>query len=251
VQQAPEEFVTDIVISEENDPRSVTAITLREIANRFRAKGDLENAKRYIDKAVAAGGNLYYTGYSMRITHRSIHGESAKGLDEFAQLGANHRGHQGRELVQVLIGELYCTKHFEEAKRTTRFLEKAKDVQSSLRHIAVEQAKQGDTDAADRTIEEISDGQERQMARLGIVQVLWKSGKQKTARTLVDSAYRDAKDETKSPSDAQYQRLAYVYGLLTSTTAIKQILTEANAPDQKAYRLMNAIQGFAESRAAP
>ena len=66
--ESAERYVTDIVISEENDPRAVTAITFREIANRYRANGDLKNAKRYIDKAVSVGGSLFYQGFHSVIT---------------------------------------------------------------------------------------------------------------------------------------------------------------------------------------
>ena len=66
-----EAFVTDIKISEENDPRAVTSITFRNIANRCREHGELDRAKFYIDKALAVGGRLYYTGYSIQVSHRS------------------------------------------------------------------------------------------------------------------------------------------------------------------------------------
>ncbi len=243
-----EEFVTDIEISEENDPRAVTGMILEEIAKRYRAKGDLENAKRYIDKAVAVAGNLFYTGYGIQVMHRSIHGELAKDLEQFAQRGANLRGHMGRELVQILVYELIRTGYFEEAKRTARLLDKSEDVHSCMQALASEQAKRGDITAALKTVEELDDPLARSRARLGIAEVLQESGNRETAKKMADFLLRGLTKEMDAEGERHCQRLAKLYGALKSQAEIEQLVALAQTPPLKAQCIAQAIQGVAASK---
>ena len=62
-----DKFVQDLDIPhEENDPRGVGAMVYRKIAEYYQKKGDDKNARKYIDKAMAIGGNLYYTGFGVK-----------------------------------------------------------------------------------------------------------------------------------------------------------------------------------------
>ncbi|MDA1016966.1 MAG: hypothetical protein O3A00_21225 [Planctomycetota bacterium] len=244
--KAAEDFVTDIEISKENDPRAVTGIALETIAKRCRANGDLINAKRYADKAVNVAGRLFFTGFALKITQRSIHGTLTTGLDDFAQLGANHADHLGKELVELLVQELYLTQHFDEAKRTTRFLEKTEDLQHCLQMIAVEQAKRGDFPAAYQSFDEITDLTERDLARLGIARALWVAGKADIARKHVDSVHRRTR-QSDADCDKQCRQMAMLYGLFRSRADIEGLLVRTKKPLERASRIVNAIQGYVES----
>ncbi len=244
-----EEFVTDIEITEENDPKDVAGITLENIAKRYRENGDMENAKRYIDKAVAVAGNQFYTGYAINITHRSIHGVLTEDLDKFARRGVAYRGHMGRELVQLLVSELVRTGRFEEAKKTAVLLEKPEDVRSSLRNVAIEQARRGDMTAALKTVEQLEDAQARNAARLGIAEVLSEAGNSDTARKLADFVLSNMKTEIDEELERTYQRLAHLYGALRCQPQLEQLIAHANSPTLKADCVWNAIKGFADAEA--
>ena len=85
--QRAEAFVNGIESTVGNSPEEVAGLICKAIAIKCREKGDLENAKRYIDKALAIawGRGTGYVGYAIKIAHRSIHGRSTEGLDDFAE----------------------------------------------------------------------------------------------------------------------------------------------------------------------
>lgn len=242
-----EEFVANVKITEENDPEDVAGITLENIAKRCRGQGDLENARRYIDKAKEIAGNQFYTGYAINITHRSIHGTLTEDLDPFARKGAAYRGHMGRELISLLASELVRTGHFEEAKKATGFLEKPKDVQNGLRRVAIAQAQRGDVAAALQTVDEFEDAHARDAARLGIAQVFAAAGKSDTARKLGDFVLRGLKKAADKEVEQTRQQLAYLYGRLRLKPQLERLLAETGTPLSKADCVRNAIRGYADA----
>lgn len=246
--EAAEEFVTDIVISEENDPRAATAMTFENIAKRCRDEGDMTSAKRYMDKAEEIGGNLFYTGYTIRAAHRAMHGILTENLDEFAQLGANHRGHHGRELVQVVIRELYENGNYSEARRITKFLDDPDDVQRALRYIAVHQAEQGDVKAALDAISQIENRLHRYSALVSIARVHWKNGDTDKAWAIANSVYDRRSELEDADAERFVQGLASLFGLLHSQNEIETLVAEVPDPDIRAKLILSAMTGYADSK---
>jgi hypothetical protein len=157
----------------------------------------------------------------------------------------------GRELVQLLVGELVRTGYFEEAKRTTALLKKSEDVRSGLRSVAMEQARRGDITAAFKTVEVFEDSQARNAARLGIAQVLADAGNSETARKLADYVLRGWKKEKEIDKELgrAYQRLAHLYGKLRCQPQLEQLFARVNTPLLKAECISRAIAGFADAGA--
>ena len=245
-----EEFVTGLESTVGNSPEEVAGLIFKLIAIEYREKGDLENAKRYIDKAlaIAYGRGTGYVGYAVEIAHRSIHGRLTTDLDEFAQMGAYMPGHMGRELVQNLAGELVRTGYDEEAKRSVALLEKPEDVADSMRSIAIKQAERGDMAAALKTVEEIEDAQTRDAARIGIATSCAQVGQSEAAQELADSVLRGWKE--KNGNDTTLGKgLAVLYARLRCQAKLEQVIAQAKTPESKADRILRAIGGFAGSMA--
>jgi hypothetical protein len=226
----------------------VAGLIFKVIAIKYRENGELENAKRYIDKAMAIAGDRGYAGYAIEIGHRSIHGRLTKGLNEFAQEGAYFPAHMGRELVQNLAGELVRTGYDDEAKRSVALLEKPEDVRDSMRSIAIGQAQRGDVVAALKTVEEIDDVQTRDGARIGIAGGLCKAGQSETAKKLADVVLRDLKEENGLDSTLG-KNLAALYARLHCQTELEQVIAQAKTPESRADCILRAILGFAGSMA--
>jgi len=245
-----EELVGGIESTVGNSPEEVAGLIFKAIAIEYREKGELEKAKRYIDKAlaIAHGRGTGYVGYAVEIAHRSIHGRLTKDLDEFAQKGAYFPAHMGRELVQNLAGELVRTGHDDEAKRSVALLRKPEDVADSMRSISNAQARRGDTAAALKTVEEIEDVQTRDAARIGIANVLCKNGQSETAKELADVVVRRWTEEKGSDSTLG-QSLAALYARLHCQPELEQVIAQARAPESKTDRILRAIRGFAGSMA--
>ncbi len=243
-----EEFVSGIDSTVGNSPEEVAGLTFKVIAIKYREKGDVENAKRYIDKAlaIADGRGTGYVGYAVEIAHRSIHGRLTKDLEEFAQRGAYFPAHMGRELVQNLAVELVRTEHDDEAKRSAALLEKPEDVADSMRSIAYAQARRGDTAAALKTVEEIEDAHTRDAARIGIANTLCKNGQSETAKELADVVLRKWTEEKGSDSTLG-NSLAALYARLHCQPELEQVIAQAKTPESKTDRILRAIWGFAGS----
>ncbi len=245
-----EGFVSGIESTVGNSPEEVAGLIFKVIAIKYRENGERENAKRYIDKAmaIADGRGSGYVGYAVEIAHRSIHGRLTKDLDEFAQKGAYFPAHMGRELVQNLAGELVRKGYDDEAKRSVALLEKPEDVADSMRCIAVAQARRGDMVAALKTVEEIEDTQTRDAARIGIANVLCKAGQSEAAREFADLVLHGLREKKGSDSTLE-EGLAALYAKLRCQPKLKQVIAQAKTPQSKADRILRAILGFAGSMA--
>ena len=246
--QSAEESVTGIEISEENDPLDVTSMTLMRIANRCRENGDLENAKKYIDKALNIGGNQYYTGYVIQIAHRSIHNELTKELDRFARRGAAYGGHMGRELIRNLAMELANEKFYDEAKKTARRLKKVEDVHSILNAIASEQAKSGELIEASKTVEGIDSSVVRARARVGIAKVMFEKGNIDGAKKMAQIVARMDIMSDAHQHERLSRELAYLFGLLNSQMELASIISQTKEPMNKAFCVLHAFKGYAKSK---
>ena len=244
-----EKFVSELDIPKEpNDPRTVVAFTYRSIAKKYRDRDDIKNAKKYIDKAMQIGGNLYYSGYGIKIAKRSIYGELKNGLDKFARRGAIHPGHQGRELVMLLSGELIDTAHFKEAKRIRKYLDNEPDRNAVMQRVVVAQANQGNLKDALATIDEIKDDSTKALARLGLAGTLWKKGKSEMATEIAMSEYKTLKNAKRTEKlDKQYQSLANILSVMRRIEEIDEILSQSRNLQQKSNELMNVFIGFADS----
>lgn len=245
--KSAEELVTDLEITEENEPEDVAALTFKDMARRCLDNGDIEQAKKYADKAFEVGGGLYYTGYAIQVFHRSVHGTLTEDLDKFAQRGAAYGGHQGRELVSGLIRELYHTHHFDEAKQVMKYLDDEEDVLLSMGMIVVEQAKMGDVAAALKTIEELKESPQRDYARTEIARAFWRTGKKDAAAKLATFLHRRLENYQEEDANRQSLGLAHLYGLLHDKSGIERLLTSTDDAWQRARRLSEAINGFVES----
>lgn len=160
-----DQFIRELDIAhEENDPRTVGVWVYSEIASLYRDKGDMENARKYIDKAWELGGTLYYTGYGLKVRHRSMHGALTKDLDLLARQGAAYRGHMGRELLHLLVSELRETGHFSEAIQCTKHFEEDNERLDALARIAVAQAKANQIPAALSTLQLLAENKNVELA---------------------------------------------------------------------------------------
>jgi tetratricopeptide (TPR) repeat protein len=244
------EFVSGIESTVGNSPEEVAGLIFKLIAIKYRENGELENAKRYIDKAmvIAYGRGTGYVGYAIEIAHRSIHGRLTKNLDEFAQKGAYFPGHMGRELIQNLARELVRTGYDDEAKRSVALLRKPEDVADSMRSIANGQARRGHTAAAFKTVEEINDAQTRDAARIDIAHGLCKTGQPEAAEELADPVFRRWK-EGKGSDSTLGKDLAALYARLRCQPKLEQVIAHAKTPESKTDRILHAILGFAGSMA--
>lgn len=241
-----EAFVMNVKITEENDPEDVAGLILKEIAKRCREQGDLEKAKQYIDKAMKVAGRQFYTGYAIEVTHRSIHGRLTTDLEKFAKKGAAYRGHMGRELLLILVEELVRTGHFDEAKQTMQLLEQKSDRDRGMRALAIEQSARGDITAALKTVDELNDPQARNAARLGIAEVVAKTGNVKTAKKLADYVKAGMPAELNAAEERTYQELSGLYGRLGCRTEIEQMINQAKTPLLKVNCLSKAFAGYAD-----
>lgn len=216
------------------------------IAIEYREKGELQNAKRYIDKAfaIADGRGTGYVGYAVEIAHRSIHGRLTKDLEEFAQRGAYFPAHMGRELVQNLAVELVRTGHDDEAKRSVALLRKPEDVADSMRSIAYAQARRGDTAAALKTVEEIEDAHTRDAARIDIANTLCKNGQSETAKELADVVLRRWMEEKGSGDSTLGNSLAALYARHRCQPELEQLIAQAKTPESKADRYTARNRGI-------
>lgn len=244
--KAVEEFVSDLKISEENDPRDVAGIAFKRIAKLYREKGDMKNARHYADKALAVAGNNYYTGFSIRVFHHTLHGTLLKNVKEFADRAVRYRGHHTRELLQHLIGELVFKKHFEEAQEVAKRFEKQEETDESLQSIAAAQAREGLLDAAHQTAGAIKGAAIRNVARLEIAKAIWKSGNRGSAEKLVDDVYRVSKDEADQDEDQQ-RKLANLFAIMGRQTELQEIFRQATTPDIHGFCILAAVAGYAES----
>lgn len=244
-----EEYVTDIKISEENDPLAVTGITFERIAQRCLEQGDTEGAKKYIDKAVAVGGNLFYTGYSLKVTQKAIHGTLKQGLDKFARLAVAHRGHMARELLMSLIRELIGAKHYTEAKRVAKMLKKDSDIHEMMSAIATSQAKALLFRDAYDTIDEIKEVEAKNLARLGLATSLLQAGKPEIARKHADSVLMTTLAKPDEEVSKQTLRLISVYALLGDASNVEKLVNRSSDSSTRIARIHAAFRSIAENKA--
>ena len=193
------------------------------------------------------GGRLYFTGFSLQITHRSIHGKLTEGLDDFAQLAARHRGHLGRELTQLLVQELHRKGYFDQAKNVARNLEEQDDVDDCFADVAIQQANQNEFAAAYRTIEQIKSDTYRDTARIGVANALRRAGKVPMAIKMLDLAGRAiggvAESEDK-PRNRMIRRLVNAYGALGNKGQVDRLVAGAQDESEKLERLAHALHGY-------
>lgn len=242
-----DEFVSGIESLPSNDPRGVGAITYENLAKKFHDQGDGERAKKFIDKAMEIGGNLYYTGYAIQVTRRSIYGELTTDVEQFAKKGAAYREHMGRELVTNFLLELARTGHFTEATNLVRFIDEQDDRSYARRLIAIEQASQGKFEGAIESVNSIIDKDMIARTRLEIATQLWRVNQTDEAMTMVAQVSETIANDEDLQNERQYGYLAHVYGVMNSADDIARIIGVADAPVEKAGRLVRAMKGVAES----
>lgn len=230
----------------ENDPRGVGAIVYRQIADHFQKQNDLDNARKYIDKAMAIGGNLYYTGYAVKIKKRSIYGELDKGLAKFARFGQSYRGHMGRELVQRLLNELVEQDKLKQAKKTTPFLEKQSDRERVLQKIAVREAALGHHQESDQTLAAIEDPVKKIEARLQIAAGLALAGKREEARTRMAGEFQKIK-EWSNRNQSLLKSFGEATGAIEDHEMIQTIMGLPVEKQAKAGFLQRVIRGYKQS----
>ena len=244
--KAVEEFVSDLKISEENDPKDVAGVAFKRIAKLYRDKGDLKNARLYADKAMEVAGNNYYTGFSIRVLHKSLHGALLNDVDKLANLAVAYRGHHTRELLQHLIGELVVTGQFGQAKKVSTRFPVQKDSDRSLRSIAAAQARAGQIAAATETASMIKDEAAKDVARLDIAKALWQSVRKGPAEELVESVYRNSLERDEQDKDLQSQ-LAHLFALMGRKTKLAKVFEQAESPIVHCSSMLGAYSGYAES----
>jgi hypothetical protein len=158
----------------------------------------------------------------------------------------------GRELVMLLVGELYRTGHFAEAKRIiTTYLEDPKDMESSMQRLAAEQAKRGDAASAFATVEELEDRAARDGARLAIAEVYCKAGRREPAKRLTDSVFRRVQKQPVAGREKQAERLAALYGMLRAEAELRALLAPIEDPLLRASCLTKATRGYADQASIP
>lgn len=240
-----EKYVTGIKISEENDPRAVTGLILRDIANAHRKQGRQKLAEKTVDKAFNIGGGLYYTGYVIEIAHRSIHGGLEEGLDKFAQRGERYRGHMGKELVGSLISELIEIKQFQNARKTANHLKESKDRHRYLAAIAVAMVKAGQPGDAFEIINEISDQSAQTLARIQLAAALWSLGEKESSKNLVKFAASKLAGQPFSECEEILLAMAGLYAQTGDFSKVQSISRLAEEPLQRLKIINSALEGYA------
>ncbi|MEM7474363.1 MAG: hypothetical protein AAF483_05165 [Planctomycetota bacterium] len=237
-----EEFLSDLEISPENPPESVSGIIYKTIAKKARKTGDMDKAKKYIDKANDIGGNLYYTGFNIRNTHAAIHGKLMDDIERRAALGEAYRGHMARELLWSLVNELIQIQEFDAAIKVTERIEDEKDVQMILARIAYARAESGDYRGAIGMLRELKEANRKNYARLEIAKAMIRNGNEEGALSLIELAKPSLRPE-KSWED-QYRLLAELGGMLHSEQIILDARETSEDEYERALRTLQALQGF-------
>jgi len=245
--EGAEKFIKEMkVVDKENDPRAISAWALEEIAKLHRDRGDLDKAKETIDRAMAIGGKLFYTGYGIEVTKKSIYGELTDDCEAMAQKAVRYRGSHARELLQSLIAELIETQNFEEAKQVSKHLDDEEDVHTVLRRVASAQASIGKMVAVEKTIAAIKSPSAQSRARIAVAQTLWFNGKKEQAMELAEEEYKFvAANKFEASTEKQFQSLANLFGSMSREKEVTAILKKAETPLQYARVLKSAVDGFA------
>ena len=180
-------FLSDLEITKENAPEDVAGILYKRIASDARANGDMKTAKTYIDKAFQIAGRQFYTGFTIKVVHRSMHDKLTEEAEELADLAAAYRGHMARELSQWLINELIFLNEFGLAEKVAASnLEDSNDRQHVLGSIAERQAEVGDYRKALGLMRRIKEQDSKDAIRLSLAKALIKTGNREAAIELAD-----------------------------------------------------------------
>lgn len=240
-------FVEELDIPhKENDPRTVGTWVYKSIAREMQSNGDMAGAKKYADKAMEIGGNLYYSGYGVKILRRSIYGELTKGLKQFAQLGERHRGHQGRELVQSLIAELVSTGYLKEAVQCTSHLADQKDIDKVLWKVSIAYQKHGKHDLAISTVRKISSPSTQVAAKLLIAAELWHNKKVKLANSLFEKSLMELDSiEDWRTNTIAIQSVAEACVVMAKKDDYESLFSKCKSPLGKAKLVTYAIRKMA------
>lgn len=138
-----------------NDPKDAQGIVYQKIAMKFHQRGDGEQARKYIDLAVEAAGNQFYTGFALQVDRRVIYGELTKDMMKFAKRGAAYRGHMGDELVANYARALYDSGKYDEAHRVIELVESKENREYSRMTLAIAQARKGEIELATKSIDQL------------------------------------------------------------------------------------------------
>lgn len=247
--KAADKFIQNLDIPhEENDPRTVGAFVYEEIAARYHAQGDIENARVWIDKAMAIGGKLFYTGYSIKTKKLAIYNEFDKELNGHAQMGVRYRGHMSRELLQGLINELIDANRLEDAKQTIKLLEKEQDRDDKLIQVTGQESihRNGIPEA---TLKKIQDENKKVAARIEIAAQLFLSGKQVLGQGGLEKelAGLGSWDVSKA---FLYKKAGYAIGAMYQHDQLEKLINAEMDSGQKAYALHQVLRGFTAAQAA-
>lgn len=243
-----EELLTDLEITEENEPEDVAGILYKHIARTARDKGDLDRAREYIDKAFNVAGRQFYTGYTIDVVRRSIHGNLVKDVDDLAELAERYRGHMARELLQWLISELVSLDEFALAEKVAERLDDPEDKSRVMMSIAKGQAQRGDYRLAMGLMRRLESGQSQDLVRLEIAKALFRLGKLEAAMELADFA-RNRMQPTKE-YNSLYASLAEFEGMIGDPVRINRVLEATDAPYRRALRLLSALGGYMATQSA-
>lgn len=249
-----EDFLSDLDITEENDPEDAAGILYERIAADARQAGDMKTARKYIDKAYQIAGRQFYTGFSIDVTRRSIHGTLVMDVETMRDRALAYRGHMARELLQGLIAELVEIKEFRLAESTARsHLEDEADIVQAIARIAEKQAASGDYQGALGLMRELKDRQQLSALRISVAKALLQDGKREAARDLADLAAKDF--ERTQAFDRLYAHLAAFEGAYCAaapvdadhTENLKRLKSAISEPDReqvRGMRLLSAFDGF-------
>lgn len=236
-------FLSDLEITTENEPEDVAGILYKRIASDARVEGDMKTAKTYIDKAFQIAGRQFYTGFTIKVVHRSMHGKLAEEAEQLADLAAAYRGHMARELSQWLINELIYLNEFALAENVASTnLEAPDDRMRVLGSIAKRQAEVGDYRKALGLMRRIKEQDSKDAIRLSVAKALIKAGNREAAIELADLVATNLKPTKEH--NTLYSSLAEFEGMCGSKSRIESVLTATDDPYRSALRLLDACDGF-------
>ena len=242
-----DDFLSDLKITEENEPEDVAGLIYSRIAKEAREAGNLEKAKTYINKAQLIGGRLFYTGYGINIRHKAIHGVLMDELDRWVSRGEAYRGHMARELLQGLIRELLVIQQYEAAaKIAEENLEDPEDTIAALGRIASQRARDGEVGKALGMIRKFQEGRAKDIARLKLAQAMSLSGNQKGATEILEIVRPKLKESDEFKY--HYYAAAKLAGSLGRTDLITELVDSAKSDYDKGLRLLQAMDGFIAAR---
>lgn len=240
-----DKFIQELAIPhEENDPRGVGAIVYSKIAEHFQQIGDLDNARKYVSKAMKIGGDLYYTGYGVKVKKYLLFDEmNQKRLTKMQKLGVAYRGHMRRELLGELIRELCLVKRFDDAQKTVAFLEKDNEKDRNLKGIA-EKATAHEGFDIDSVIKQIGSSEVQVATRWSVAGRLYLNQQRDEADRIVKQELEKTGNQALTSKDV-YLAMGNTLGIMSRTDEFeKQIRLNSDLAMQSRY-LLEGIRGFA------